>query len=236
MRIMLQGAVVLALGTLALAGAPGRARAQARDGREEAPRVSAERQQQLIQLQHARTREYSARLLRQQQLAEQRAVLLERQNRMAHYRFQKDYSARLRQQQAELANSSTHDYDNDPYFYTAPTYRYTRAGRTYQTNRYGADLLRQSIQRGHQEGVEAGRADRRDRHRRSYQNAYAYQDANVGYNGMYLDQAEYNYYFRRGFQRGYQEGFDEVSRFGTNEGGGVSAEFLSAILNLRTLQ
>ena len=28
-----------------------------------------------------------------------------------------------------------HDYNNDPYFYTAPNYRYNRGGRYYETNR-----------------------------------------------------------------------------------------------------
>jgi flagellar biosynthesis/type III secretory pathway protein FliH len=131
----------------------------------------------------------------------------------------------------------THDYNNDPYFYTAPTYRYTRAGRTYQTNRYGADLLKQSINRGYQEGVQAGQADRQDRYRGNYQSTYAYQDANVGYTGMYVDQGEYNYYFRQGFQRGYQDGYNARTQFGqSNNGGGILANVLSAILSLQSLQ
>ena len=68
------------------------------------------------------------RLATQQRLAEQRAVELQRQNRMAHYRFQQDYLARLRQQEASVARARSYDYNNDPYFYTAPTYRYVAAG------------------------------------------------------------------------------------------------------------
>ena len=59
---------------------------------------------------------------------------------MAQYRFQQEYLERLRQQQVFLENDRHHDYDRDPYFYTAPIYRYNRGGRYYETNQYGADL------------------------------------------------------------------------------------------------
>ena len=35
-----------------------------------------------------------------------------------------------------------YDYDRDPYFYTAPNWRYSRGGKRYETNYYGADVLR----------------------------------------------------------------------------------------------
>ena len=49
---------------------------------------------------------------------------------------------------AEFARER-HDYDNDPYFYTAPIYRYNRGGAYYETNQYGADLLRQAVNNGY---------------------------------------------------------------------------------------
>jgi hypothetical protein len=36
----------------------------------------------------------------------------------------------------------------------------------------------------------------------NYQGSFAYQDANYGYTGYYVDQDEYNYYFRQGFRHG----------------------------------
>lgn len=178
------------------------------------------------------------RLATQQRLAEQRAVELQRQNRMAHYRFQQDYLARLRQQEASVARARSYDYNNDPYFYTAPTYRYVRLGRAYETNTYGADLLRQGVNYGYEEGYRAGQADRQDGYRADYRNAYAYEDANYGYTGMYVDESEYNYYFRQGFQRGYEDGYNSRQQYGSNANGtlGILANVLSAILNLQPLR
>jgi hypothetical protein len=201
-------------------------------------RLPAARQRQLIQLQQARTRQYGARLAQQQRLADQRAALLQQQNRMAQYRYQQQYIARLRQQQSNLSSLRSYDYNSDPYFYTAPSYRYSRAGRTYETNQYGADLLRQAVSYGYEQGVRAGEADRQDRYQRGYQDSYAYQDASYGYTGMYVDQSDYNYYFRQGFQRGYQDGFGARSQFGQSNNGtlGILASVLSAILNLQALR
>jgi len=253
---------VLAFTTLALAGVSGPARADdehghghdkkwqheqrkedkrevredRREDRAEA-RLDAARQRELIQLQEARTRAYTARLAQQQRLAEQRAAALRQANRQAHYRFQEDYLARLREQQNRVASLRSYNYNSDPYFYTAPSYRYTRSGRTYQVNRYAADLLRQAVNNGYEEGVRAGQADRQDGYRSGYQSSYAYQDANYGYTGLYVDQADYNYYFRQGFQRGYQDGYNSRFQYGTNNGGtfGILANVLSTILNLQPL-
>jgi hypothetical protein len=52
---------------------------------------------------------------------------------------------RIRQQQLRIRSDRDHDYDRDPYFYSAPIYRYHRGGRYYETNQYGADLLRQAL-------------------------------------------------------------------------------------------
>ena len=55
---------------------------------------------------------------------------------------------------------------------------------------------------------------------------------------MYVDQSEYNYYFRQGFQRGYQDGYNSRSQYGTNFNGklGILGTVLSAILNLQPLR
>ena len=131
-----------------------------------------------------------------------------------------------------------YDYYNDPYFYTPASYRYAWGGHTYQTNRYGADLLRQAVNYGYQEGVRAGRADRMDRWQANYRDSYAYQDANYGYNGYYLRQDDYNYYFRQGFQRGYDDGYYGRGQYGRYEDDGTGSilqAVLSVILNLQPL-
>ena len=53
----------------------------------------------------------------------------------------------------------------------------------------------------------------------SYDYSNAYEDANYGYTGMYVDQGDYNYYFRQGFQRGYQDGYNARLQYGRNDNG-----------------
>jgi hypothetical protein len=201
-------------------------------------RVSPQRQQQLIALQEQRIARYRNNLTEQRlQAAQQRMAALQ-QGRAAQYSSQQDYLNRMRQQQTQLQNDRNHDYASDPYFSTAPTFTYTRAGKSYQTNQYGADLLRQAVNYGYAEGLRTGKADRQDHSPSNYRDAYAYQDANYGYSGYYVDQQEYNSYFRQGFQRGYQDGFGNQTQYGTALNGtyGVLANIMGQILNLRTPQ
>ena len=51
---------------------------------------------------------------------------------------------------------------------------------------------------------------------------YAYQDANYGYNGYYVDQDDYNYYFREGFRRGYEDGYYSRYQYGSYSNGNYS--------------
>ncbi|MGB7623907.1 MAG: hypothetical protein WBN92_16300 [Terriglobia bacterium] len=131
-----------------------------------------------------------------------------------------------------------HDYNNDPYFYTAANYRYYRGGRYYETNQYGANLLREAVNYGYEQGFLAGRADRQDRWRYNYQDSYAYQDANYGYGGYYVAQNEYNYYFRQGFRRGYEDGYYTRSRYGSYSGGKytILGALLGSILDMQSLR
>jgi hypothetical protein len=91
---------------------------------------------------------------------------------------------------------------------------------------------------GYQEGFRAGAADREDRWRGDYQDSFAYQDANYGYSGYYVDQADYNYYFREGFRRGYEDGFSDRYQYGVYSNGSYSVlgNVLSLILNLQSLR
>jgi hypothetical protein len=144
---------------------------------------------------------------------------------------------RLRQQQLQLQNARYYNYNNDPYFYTAPSYRYYRGGNYYQVNQYAANLLRQAVNNGYQEGYRAGLADRQDRWRFGYQDTWAYQDANFGYTGYYVDQSEYNHYFREGFERGYQDGYYGRNQYGSfsNGTGAILGAVLLGILGLQEL-
>ena len=137
----------------------------------------------------------------QQGLARQREELLQQQKRTAQYRFQEDYLERMRQQQIRFQNDRGRDYSHDPYFYTAPIYRYRRGSSYYEINQYGADTLRQAVNYGYAEGFRTGQADREDRWRSNYQGSYAYQDANYGYNGFYVSQDDYNYYVQSSFPK-----------------------------------
>mgnify|MGYP003407095359 FL=1 len=75
-------------------------------------------------------------------------------------------------------------------------------------------MILQAINYGYEEGFQAGRADRMDRWGYNFREAYAYQDANYGYNGYYVDRGTYNYYFREGFRRGYDDGYYSRYRYG----------------------
>jgi hypothetical protein len=167
----------------------------------------------------------------------QRSALLQQQRRAAQYRFQLGYIERRRQQILDQ-NVSSYDYNNDPNFYSAANYRYSRGGTYYQTNQYGANLLRQAVSYGYEEGLQAGQADREDRWRNAnYQSSYAYQDANYGYTGYYVSQSEYSYYFREGFRRGYEDGYNSRSQYGSYSNGSYSIldAVLLTFLNLRSL-
>src|SRR5204862_4626486 len=145
----------------------------------------------LIAQQQQRMAAYRQAMTQRQAISQRNAMILQQQNRNAQYRYQQQYYDRMRQQQIGFQNDR-YNYNNDPYFYTASSYRYMRDGRNYETNRYGADTLRQALNYGYQEGLRAGRADQQDHWHSSYQSSYAYQDANYGYNGRYVQQEDYN--------------------------------------------
>jgi len=197
-------------------------------------RLSQQRQQELVRQQQQRVEDYRRHLEQQERLARERAELLERQKRLAQYRFQQEYLERVRQQRIYL-REHRFDYDHDPYFYTAPIYRYNRNGRYYEINEYGAKMLRQAVNYGYEEGLRAGRADREDRWGYNYEDCYAYRDANYGYSGYYLSRDDYNYYFREGFRRGYEDGYNSRYHYGRFADGNPSIleTILTQILNLQ---
>lgn len=211
------------------------------DRRNEQNRLSREIQERRIRderqraerFQQEERRRYSNRNDWEQRYARQ----LRDQRRNSQYRYQQQYYDRLRQQQIRFS-SRNYNYYNDPYYYTPASYRYSYGGRWYETNRYGGDLLRQAVNYGYREGLNAGRADRMDGWRSDYRNSYAYEDANYGYNGYYIDQDQYNYYFRQGFQRGYEDGYYGRYRYGHRSSDGnyaILAGILAVIVGLQLI-
>jgi len=137
-------------------------------------------------------------------------------------------------QQRRHFDDHRNDYYRGSYYYSPIIYRYSRGGSYYYANRYQADLMRQAINYGYEEGFYAGRADRMDRWGYNYRDAYAYQDANYGYYGYYVDRGTYNYYFRQGFSRGYEDGYYGRYRYGRqyNNGYSLNDSVFRLILNL----
>lgn len=190
-----------------------------RDNRDyRAARVSDQIQRNRIAENRSRISNYNQVLIRQQRIADQRRRELELQRRLAQARYMQDYWRRLAIQQQRVNSWQSYNYNNDPYFYTPASYRYGYGGNYYETNQYGRNLLEQAVNEGYREGYYAGRADRDDRWRYGYQDSFAYQDANCGYNGMYVSQSNYNYYFRQGFERGYEDGYYSRSNYGHHTG------------------
>lgn len=113
-------------------------------------------------------------------------------------------------------------------------WRVYRGGRYYNTDNRGAELLRQAVNQGYQQGFREGQLDRNNRRRGSYSGSSIYQRGNYGYQ-RYVDSAQYRYYFQQGFQRGYQDGYNSRNQYGTYRNGSASilGTVLSAILNLQ---
>jgi hypothetical protein len=194
--------------------------------------------ERMIQLQKKRIDAYNQSLAQKAAYAKQREAELRRANRQAQYRYQQEYLRRLEQQRYALSRYNNYNYSNDPYFNTAPSYRYYRGGQYYQVNQYAADQLRTAVNSGYEEGYRAGQADRSDGYRFSYRDSFAFQDANYGYSGMYVDQSEYNHYFREGFERGYQDGYYSRQQFGRVSNGrlNILSTVLNTILALQSLR
>ncbi|GAB2506297.1 hypothetical protein GCM10027084_20990 [Pseudoxanthomonas sangjuensis] len=160
---------------------------------------------------------------------------MQRQHRLAQYRQQQAYYQRLRRQQ--MLWNSNYNYDDDPYYYSPAIYRYRYGGRYYQTNRYGAELMRQAVEYGYREGLYAGRADRADGWRYDVRGGYGYLDASYGYDGRYLGYDQYRYYFRQGYERGYADGYYAQDRYARRDGDdlAIAAAVVVAILGLQQL-
>jgi hypothetical protein len=155
-----------------------------------------------------------------------RIAAINAQRRAQQYRYQQWYW----QQQQIMQPRWARAYDLDRYYAAPVAYRYYRDGRAYEVDRYSANLLQQAVRYGYEQGVRAGNADRADGWRSDWRNNFVYQDASYGYGGYYVDQNEYNYYFRQGFQRGYQDAYGNNYRYGTRNDGNNMAVILASVL------
>jgi len=195
---------------------------------------------QMIALQERREAEYRRHLAAVRAADARRIAAINAERRAQQYRYQQWY---WQQQQALQPRWVPRDYDVERYYAAPVSYRYYRDGRAYAVNRYAADLLQQAVRYGYEQGVRAGNADRLDGWRSDWRNNYAYQDASYGYGGYYVDQSEYNYYFRQGFQRGYQDAYGNDYRYGTrtnnnnnNDLAVILTSVLQSVLGLQPYQ
>lgn len=197
-------------------------------------RLAVAEQRALIERQQAQLIQYRRTLDAQRATAAAMAQTLEQQRRLQQAEYVQQYNQRLWQQQEQF-RAAPYDYDNDPYFQSAPNYSYDMDGRTYQTNEYGAKMLREAVNTGFEEGLRAGRADAMDNTQADYRNSYAYQEPYYGYNGYYLDQEQYAYSFRQGFQRGYEDGYYQRSQYRSSASGTeILGSLINSILNMRS--
>jgi hypothetical protein len=194
-------------------------------------------QQAMVDQQQQRLTQYHDHLYQQERLARAQAAQLKQQNRRAQYTVQQQYSARLHQQQLTVQRQAPASYGRHPYFSTPATVRYFRGGRFYETNQYGVTLLRQAVNYGYDQGYRTGLADRHDHSTFNFEGSFAYQDANYGYSGFYVDRDNYNDYFREGFHRGYEDGYGGHNQYGTyvSGRGTILGAVLGGILNFQVI-
>jgi hypothetical protein len=204
------------------------ARQQQRSDRQVARRLAKAEQDRLITQQKARVASYRTWTTNQRAESQRIAAAVRAQNRSAQYAYINDYNTRLYAQQQRYLTQGF-DYYNDPYYYTAPTYRYMRDGSYYTINQYGVNMLNTAVNDGYGEGYRAGKADRMDGWRADYRSNWVYQNASYGYSGYYLDRGEYSYYFREGFRRGYEDGYYSRYQYGSYNNGSYS--IIGAVLN-----
>jgi hypothetical protein len=114
-------------------------------------------------------------------------------------------------------------------------YRVNRNGTYYETNNRGAELLKQAVNSGYQEGYRSGRNDRIGRRDGNYKNSPVYRKGNYGYQ-KYVNSEQYQYYFQQGFERGYDDGFNTRYENGTNNNGSLNilGNILQNILNIES--
>jgi len=177
---------------------------------------------------HSRQDEFRRRASERDRWWRERQRELERQRRHNYWRFHQSYWERLQRDRIRLASFVYLDFGS-------PSYNYYRNNQYYYVNNYGADLLRRAVNSGYDEGFRAGRADSQDGWQFDCESSDAFSDASYGYDGYYVDMAEYQYYFREGFRRGYEDGYYSRYQYGAYSNGSytILGNVLNLILDLR---
>lgn len=174
---------------------------------------------------------------REWQAAQRRAQEEYREYQMTRSRADyRDWQRAQRMAQEEYAEYRRSAGYNNRYTNRAGGSRYYRVyrnGSYYQTDNRGAELLRQAVNRGYQQGFQQGQLDARYRRGGSYYGNDIYRSGVYGYQS-YVDRSQYQYYFQQGFQRGYEDGFNNQYRYGyrSNNGLNILGNILNGILNL----
>lgn len=154
----------------------------------------------------------------QQKINNERAKLEQQRLRLEQERLEKQ---RLEQQRLEQQRM-------------AKRYRVYGNGRQYQVDNRQAELLKQAVNAGYQQGFRAGQTDRMGRRGGIFNNNAMYKSGNYGYQS-YVDSSLYQYYFREGFKRGYEDGFNSRHRYGvaSNNNVNILGTILQGILKLQ---
>jgi len=151
-----------------------------------------------------------------------------RNNQQAVKQYQKAEKQRLKLEQERLRLERQR-------LHTAQVrYRVNRNGSWYNTDQRGANLLRQAVQEGYRQGLQAGRSDRNRRAGLNWGGSSIYRSGSYGYQS-YVERSQYQYYFRQGFERGYQDGYNSRYQYGTNNNGvaNILGSILGSILNVQ---
>lgn len=148
----------------------------------------------------------------------------------------RDWQQAQRHAQREYAEYRRTAGSNNRYMNRAGGSRYYRVyrnGSYYQTDHRGAELLRQAVNSGYQQGFRQGQLDAQYRRSSNYYGNNMYRTGTYGYQS-YVARDQYQYYFQQGFQRGYEDGFNNSFRYGyrTNNGLNILGNILNGILNI----
>jgi hypothetical protein len=181
------------------------------------------------------THKQTAAVSKEQERAEQARVKAEQ----ARLKAEQDRLRAEQQRQAQLNNRNNGwnnaGVNNNRNQINNNRFRIYNNGRYYNTDQRGADLLRQAVNAGYQQGFAAGRNDRNSRRNNGWANSDVYRNGTFGYQS-YVDRGQYQYYFQQGFQRGYQDGYNSRYQYGYNSGGSpnILGAILGSILNIQT--
>lgn len=142
----------------------------------------------------------------------------------------RDYREMQKQQKRIEKSQRKYERQQQQRYYQQQRYRVYTNGRYYNTDERGAQMLRQAVNSGYQQGFRAGQYDASRRNGYGYNSQSMYQSGTYGWS--YVDRSQYRYYFQQGFQKGYQDGYYRRSQYGNN-GTNILSSILSTILNIQ---